>query len=287
MFAADRDGSAAEPAGRDRVTWADYRRAWLAGPLSAVRFLTILPIAPARATQPHELGPAEAFFPLAGLLIGGVLVGLDTLLTSRVSSLVRDVLLVATVAVLSGAIHLDGIVDTFDGLFAPGGRDRRLEIMRDPRAGSFGVIAVILVLSLKVAALGDLAGPGRTAALLLGPCLGRWTIVVVTYAFRYARPEGSGRSFKAAISPVHVSVAGSIVVLAAWLAAGLMGLGAGILISGFALALGFWWSSRLGGLTGDTYGAICELSETTTWLLFGLHFGSLSLVGMPFGDIIR
>src|SRR5438067_1999685 len=126
---------------RPPVSAAANAAAWLLGPLTAVRFLTILPLSVRRPTRPHELGPAEAFFPFAGLLIGALLVGIDWLLSSIASGLVVDVLLVAAVAAVTGALHLDGVVDTFDGVFAPGGPARRLEIMRDPRAGSFGVIA--------------------------------------------------------------------------------------------------------------------------------------------------
>ena len=257
-------------------------RAWLLGPLTAVQFLTVLPITARRTTRPHELGPAEAFFPLAGLLIGAVLVGVDRVLTGIASTTIVSVLLVATAAALTGALHLDGVIDTFDGLFAPGGPERRLEIMRDPRAGAFGVIAVTLLLALKVAALGSLAGEMRTVALLAGPCLGRWTIVVVTLVFRYARPEGSGRAFKDAVRPVHTAVAGAIALTTATLTVGWVGL---VLVAATTLAallLGRWCSGRLGGLTGDTYGAGCELTETTIWLMLGLHL-SVAAPGGLFG----
>ncbi len=249
--------------------------AWLLGPLTAVQFLTILPLAVRRPTRPHELGPAEAFFPFAGLLIGALLVAIDWLLSGVASGLVVDVLLVAAGATVTGALHLDGVVDTFDGVFAPGGPARRLEIMRDPRAGSFGVIAVVLLLGLKVAALGSLSPDVRTGALLLGPCLGRWTIVLVTSVFPYARPVGSGRAFKDAIRPIHAAVAALVTALVAALAVGWVGLALAGVVTLLGLALGRWCSGRLGGLAGDTYGAACELAETTTWLALGLKLAGM------------
>ena len=162
-------------------------------------------------------------------MLGGALLLADTALSVVVSPAVRDVLLVAMLAALTGGLHLDGLVDTFDGLFAKGDRERRLEVMRDPRAGAFGVVAVVLVLALKLAALGSLSPTIRPAALLLGPCLGRWAIVVATSTFAYARPEGAGRAFKEAVRPIHTIVAAAIVLVAAYLAGGWSGAGLVIL----------------------------------------------------------
>jgi adenosylcobinamide-GDP ribazoletransferase len=265
------ESSNPEAAAAQRLPVVERISAWLRGPLTAVQFLTILPITASRTTRPHELGPAEACFPLAGLLIGVVLVGIDRALGGIASETVTNVLLVATVAALTGALHLDGVIDTFDGVFAPGGPARRLEIMRDPRAGAFGVIAVVLLLALKLAALASLPTGMRTVALLLGPCFGRWAIVVVTSVFPYARPQGSGRAFKDAVRPVHAIVAGAVALTAAMLAGGWLGVFLAVLVTGLALGLGRWCSARLGGLSGDTYGAICEFTETTTWLMLGLH----------------
>jgi len=278
MLVADRQRH--EPASTSQsrpLSAAEHVRAWLFGPLSAIRFLTILPLAPRRPTRAHELGPAEACFPLAGLLVGSILLGADRLLTGVASGMVRDVVLVATAAAVTGALHLDGVVDTFDAVFAPGGPARRLDILHDPRAGSFGVVAVVLLLGLKLAALGSLPADLRGTALVLGPCFGRWAIVTVTFTFPYARPEGSGRAFKDAVRPIHVAVAGLIVGLAALLAAGWAGLALAALATVLALLVGRWCAGRLGGLTGDTYGASCELVEMTTWLILGLHLAGVQL----------
>lgn len=245
----------------------------MTAPAFALQFLTVVPPIVRRAPSRADLGAADAFFPAVGLLLGLGLAGADRVLGGLVQPPVRDVLLVILLAAATGALHLDGFVDTFDGLFAPGGPGRRLEIMRDPRAGTFGVVAVVLLLSLKIVALGALVPELRTAGLVLAPCLGRWAIVAATWQFPYARKEGLGRGFKDGIRPLHVAVAGATALLVvAWLAGGF---GVAVLagVSLGALALGNVMSARLGGLTGDTYGALCELTEATVWLACGLRFG--------------
>ena len=249
---------------------------WLA-PIFALQFLTVVPPVVRRSPATATLGSAEAFFPAVGLLLGLGLVAADALLRSSVAPMVRDVVLVILLAVVTGALHLDGLIDTFDGVF--GGRDpqTRLALMRDPRAGAFGVVAVACLLLLKVAALNGLPDHLRPTALLLAPCLGRWAIVAATAWFPYARPEGLGRAFKDGIRRRHWLFAGaSAAGAAAWLAGG-----SGVVLFGASTALvallGLALSRRLGGLTGDTYGALCEVIEASVWVAFG----SPLLVGTP------
>lgn len=251
--------------------------AWLQAPFFALQFLTIVPPLVRRAPRPDDLGRSEAFFPLVGLLLGVSLAVIDHGISPFLAPIVRDIVLVTVLAVLTGALHLDGVVDTFDGLFTGKTPERRLEIMRDPRAGSYGVVALVLLIGLKVAALGSLPPMLRTPALILAPCLGRWSIVLATGTFAYARPEGMGRTFKESIRLAHVMLAGSIALVAA---AGLVG-ATGILIwtasSLSVLLAGQWVAGRLGGLSGDTYGAICELTETGVLVILGAQVGSLLL----------
>ncbi|MCC6177747.1 MAG: adenosylcobinamide-GDP ribazoletransferase [Chloroflexi bacterium] len=249
-------------------------RAWLLGPLFALQFLTVVPPLLRRAPRASEFGAADACFPLVGLMLGAGLYGLDLALAGHVTPFLRDVLLVLALATVTGALHLDGVVDTFDGAFAGRGIEQRLQIMRDPRAGAFGVVAVVGLLLLKVAALGGLNGPERALALCVGPCLGRWSILTATWGFPYARREGLGRAFKDAIRPIHVAV-GTAIALAATVA--LAGPAGVLLVGGAAAAVllvARLLVRRLGGLTGDTYGAICEIVETLVWLALGLRLGS-------------
>nr|MBA2449218.1 adenosylcobinamide-GDP ribazoletransferase [Chloroflexota bacterium] len=137
------------PAGPGETPGREDASAWLA-PLFALQFLTIVPPIVRRAPRSASLGSAETFFPAVGLLLGLGLLATDVLLRPLIARPVRDVVLVILLAVMTGALHLDGLIDTFDGVF--GGRDpqTRLALMRDPRAGAFGVVAVVCLLLLKV-----------------------------------------------------------------------------------------------------------------------------------------
>ena len=248
-----------------------------AGCLFALQFLSVAPPALRRQPTTAELGAAEAFFPAVGLLLGLGLVGLDWLLGWQLQPSVRDVLLVAALAVATGALHLDGVVDTFDGIVGPGDAEARLQALRDPRAGAFGVVGVVCVLLLKVAALGALPDRLRPAALILGPCLGRWAIVQATWTFPYARRDGLGRAFKDGMRGGHVLVAAATAAGAAVWLLGPAGLALATLVTAAVWVLGRLMVARLGGLTGDTYGGLCELAEAATWLAVG----AVVLAGSP------
>ncbi len=263
-----------EPALDDAATGPSRVVAWLQAPCFAVQFLTVLPALVRRPPRPADFGRSEAFFPLAGLLLGVIVAGGDLLLQPVVAPLVRDVIVVAMLVVLTGALHLDGLIDTFDGVFAGRTREGRLEIMRDPRAGSFGVVSVVLLLALKIAALASLPIESRIAALVVAPCLGRWAIVLVTGSFAYARPEGMGRAFKDSVGRHHVVMAGLLSACAAGAMVGGGGIIIWIVASAGALLAGRWATARLGGVTGDIYGAICELVETGVLVALGLQIGS-------------
>jgi adenosylcobinamide-GDP ribazoletransferase len=156
-------------------------------------------------------------------------------------------------------------MDSCDGLF--GGRDRehRLAIMRDSRVGSFGVLAAILVLLLEYAALASSTDPARRVALVLAPAVGRWAMAVALWLFPYSRAEGRGTAFKAGLRWHHVLLAsiwtaGSVALLQAgalWLLPVLLVL---------VLAMGRWIVTRIGGLTGDSYGALCEIATALTFV---------------------
>ena len=248
-------------------------RTFLTAPLVALQFLTVLPPVVRRAPTVADLGTADAFFPAVGLLLGLGLAGADLALSGLVASTVRDVLLVALLAGATGALHLDGFVDTFDGLFAPGDPARRLEIMRDPRAGSFGVAALTLVLLLKWSAMSVLVPPLRLPGLLLAPTLARYAMVVTAAAFPYARPEGLGAGYHRAARGLPLVVAGATAATASTLLFGVAGLALMAVATGLALTIGWWALRRIGGVTGDVYGAVCELTEAVMLLALSAAHG--------------
>jgi adenosylcobinamide-GDP ribazoletransferase len=137
--------------------------------------------------------------------------------------------------------------------------------MRDPHTGAFGVVGLVCVVALKIAAIDALPSAIRPQLLVLAPGLGRWSIVALATAFPYGRPHGLGAPLKASATPRALGLA-SLLPIAACLAAGLVGTACGLLTIVAALALGRWLMRLLPGLTGDCYGAVCEITETLVWL---------------------
>jgi adenosylcobinamide-GDP ribazoletransferase len=232
------------------------------GFVGALQFLTRFPL----PASENGLDQALGWLPLVGLLIGAVLGLVDLGLSwLEVSPLLASTLIVVLLLVISGALHADGLMDTCDAVFGHATPERRLEIMRDPRTGAFGVAGLVSVIALKIAALASLPPSVRPGFIVLAPCLGRWSIVLVTVLFPYGRPTGLGAPLKAAASPRVLALA-SIVPVAACVFLGLPGLIAGVLASVAAVGIGRWLMTLLPGLTGDCYGASCEVVETVVWL---------------------
>jgi len=254
-------------------------RAWR-GLMAAFSMLSVLPAARGRAPEPGDLAAAVPFFPIVGSLFGlalwGAYRGLEA---AGLPDLVRGALLTVLLVVLTGGLHLDGLADTCDGL-AGDTRERRLAIMADTATGAFGVVGVTCLLLLKCAAFATLESAAALPALVLVPVLGRWAMVLALFAFPYARgPSGLGYYFKEgarwpALVVATAFVAGpALALLPAGVAAGAAGL-AGVL----TLGLGRWMSARLGGLTGDVYGAVCEVVETASLITVPLLVRTAGLI---------
>jgi adenosylcobinamide-GDP ribazoletransferase len=209
------------------------------------------------------------WFPSVGLLLGAILVLADIgLRRLPFQPLVESSLLVVLLLALTGGLHADGLMDTCDAAFAHATPERRLEIMRDPRVGSFGVVGLASILLLKVAAVEALPAGVRGPSLLLAPVLGRWAIVLLAAVFPSGRTSGLGAPVKAAATPRVVALA-SALPLVACLALGPMGVALAVLAGGSALLLGWWLCRLLPGLTGDCYGAACESVETVVLVAAG------------------
>jgi adenosylcobinamide-GDP ribazoletransferase len=246
-------------------------RALLAPPVLAVQFLTAVPVPVSVAAGPKELGRSLALFPLVGGLLGLALAGVDWALLRVLPVPVATVLVLIAGTLLTGGLHLDGLMDTCDGVFGGRTRERRLEIMRDSRVGSYGVLAGALQLLLKYAALVALPGGWRWVGLVLALTYGRWAMAAATWAFPYARAEGLGSGFKAGMNATVMVVATALAIGIAWLAGGgayvwvrlvAMALFAAMALLAWAVAA--WLARKVGGLTGDCYGAINEVVESAT-----------------------
>lgn len=200
------------------------------------------------------------WFPAVGLTLGLCLLPVGWLASHFWGSLASAALLVVAWAILSGGLHLDGLSDTFDGITSWRPRERKLEIMKDSHIGAMGVNAIVAVLLLKFALLAEV-GAIWWQALLIAPLLGRWVILLSMAAFPPASQSGLGHSFRKELRRRDLVLATLVTMGAAWLIAGAAGIAALLLVVLVAGLLARWWTRELGGLTGDTYGALCEISE--------------------------
>jgi adenosylcobinamide-GDP ribazoletransferase len=234
--------------------------------VAAFAFLTRLPVwrGPLRDV---DLGRSVSFFPLVGLVLGLALTGVAAAISGTVAPGLVAVLLAALLTVLTGGLHLDGFADVFDGLAGGrGDRARTLEIMRDSRVGAQGAAALTLLLIAKVVALGQAVERRDLLALLAFPTIARWLAALLIVIFPYARPEGLGRAFSGEAGRVQAGLAtGIAAVVVAVLGPPLIlpALGTAAAVLAFA----FWLHRRLGGMTGDVYGAAIELGEVAMLFL--------------------
>ncbi|MEO0598282.1 MAG: adenosylcobinamide-GDP ribazoletransferase [Chloroflexota bacterium] len=217
---------------------------------AAFSFLTIVPLGFAEGRKP---GWSVAWYPLVGILIGLLLVAIHTL-SPFDNSLTAFVMLLAWV-IITGGLHLDGFADSCDGLLATVPVERRLDIMKDPRTGAWAVIGLVLLLLGKWIFLQS-ASP---AYILLAPVLGRWVMSIAVLTVPYARKQGLGSYFRDGTGWREIIIAtGITLVTVSWLDAWLVAFGVLIV----AILLIRWAMARLGGgITGDVYGALCEICE--------------------------
>ena len=238
--------------------------------LIALQFLTIVRVKETLPFDTTSLGRSAVFFPLVGLLIGMLLWGLDWGLRWYCPTGLRSIVVVATLAILSRGVHLDGLADSADGLLGSSDRQRSLAIMKDSAIGTFGALALIGVLLLKVRSLDLVFGEARDAALLVGPMLSRWASVVMAYYSSPARTEGLGAAFVTSVSFREYGWASGFSLLVIFIVAGISGLVLLALVGSFILGATRYCAHRLGGVTGDTLGALGELVETVTFCFFVL-----------------
>jgi len=228
----------------------------------ALAFLTRLPVDPGRAFDRRRLVDAAMLFPLVGAALGALVGGTAAGLATLVPPLVAATAAVALELAVTGALHVDGLADTFDGL---AGRDaeRRLAIMRDHALGTYGGSALALDLLAKVAALASLTDSGVLLPAVAAFAISRAAPLPLAAALPYARPgAGTGRSLAESTTARH-ALAG--VGIAAAVAAGAVGLRAAAMLVCLAIVvavIGLYARSRLGGVTGDVMGAAIELTGT-------------------------
>ena len=232
----------------------------MTGLLAALAFLTRIPVPGRAALAPGALATAAVWFPLVGALVGLVLGATRLLAELVLPAGPATVLALAAAVLVTGGLHEDGLGDTADGFGAHVARERRLEIMRDPRVGTYGALALGLVLLFSWTVLAQLDGLDCLRAAVTGHVLARWSMLVHDVLTPPARPDGAG-----ALLVVRRSSLAMATALAAVLAVLAVGPAPATAAAGCALVLVVAMSALtrrlIGGSTGDTYGAVGKLAE--------------------------
>lgn len=240
-----------------RYIWgavADLALAW--------RLLTIIPFPFVPEDAGRPAGWAAAYFPLVGLVLGGIIAGAGQLFYLIFPEGIAASLLLLIWVGLTGMLHLDGFIDACDGLLPPRDPARRLEIMKDSRVGAFGVIGAGLLLLLKLNGLVALTISERWLVLVTIPVLARWAMTWSMACYPLARSEGFSVFFGRGLGWQQVGFAS---LIAGGAALSFLGIGRGLLLLGItwltASLIARFAVVRIHGLTGDIYGTICEVVE--------------------------
>lgn len=247
----------------------------LASFLAGLRFLTIVPFSWHGEKDGEFFQPSLFYFPVIGLLIGAVVATTTLALSTLVPDLLLTVMAVLLLAAISGCLHLDGLADCADGFFSHRPKERALEIMRDSRCGAMGVIVLCALFLLKIASLGSLSASHLIITLFLMPVVGRSAIVCTMALVPYAREtKGLGLLFYSKQSRYAALWAGVFCALTLFIVVGLVNM---LFILGSVLLLILLFArlskKRIGGATGDSLGAICELSELMVAMVMASLFG--------------
>ena len=246
--------------------------------LIGLQFLTRIRLVCQTEWTAEDFGRSTRFFPLVGLVLGlCYALAAYVLLYTIGAHTLTSVLLMLLPLILTGGLHADGLMDTADGVFSGRERERKLEIMKDSRVGSFGVVTIAAMMFIQYALLADMFPLLLIPALFVMPIIGRFAMVICISCYPYARKDGLGKIFADMADRRTLLIAAVSTVLlvlpfgmGAWLA-----LVAGIL---FALLFCRFITGQLGGVTGDVYGATTVLTETVVLFVFSVVSTRQSLV---------
>jgi adenosylcobinamide-GDP ribazoletransferase len=236
--------------------------------LLMLQFLTRIPINISLGCERENFRRGALFLPVVGFIIGGIQWIIYYLLQRIMPSSITAIFVVLTGAMVTGALHIDGLGDTCDGFYAFKGKDRIIEIMKDSRIGSFGAIAIVIDLLLKVAATSALFDYRMPEAVIAAAVAGRFSVVFMSFISKPAKSTGSGNLFIGNMNKAIVLGSAIITLLICSL---LLGVKASAVIFVGTLILTFLISkysrSKIDGTTGDILGANNELTEILAMIL--------------------
>lgn len=256
--------------------------------LLLLSFMTRIPIKEVEYNR-EELGKSMIFFPLVGVIIGIFLIftyRIFLMLTSNF--LITSIFIVLVEILLTGALHLDGLADTFDGIYSYRDKDKILEIMKDSRIGTNGVIALLVTLCLKISCIYFLISYGLNYILVIYPIIGRLASLSSCVFSPYAKKDGMGKCFVDYTNKKSLLIAFlyslifffSVIRESVFEIAIFISLALPLVILIFSFFFSKKMERTIGGITGDTLGALLELSETLYLILvvIVLNIGINSLV---------
>ncbi|ADL08173.1 adenosylcobinamide-GDP ribazoletransferase [Thermosediminibacter oceani] len=244
------------------------------GLYAAFLFLTRIPLPYFELDQKH-IARSLPFFPFVGAVIGVLLAGVDLILKKAVPAPALAALLVTLEMIVTGGLHVDGFADTMDGLFCGKEREKKLEVMKDSRLGAYGAIGVVLLLLLKYSAMLSILPEFRTRLLIIFPVISRWMMTYSITFFPYLREKGIGRVFNEDKSSMMFFLSTLFTLTIVFIAAGIEGIKIAFLTFVSGLLFSLYIFRQLGGMTGDTYGAVNEFCEIAALYIYLIYFGRL------------
>ncbi|MBO8171594.1 MAG: adenosylcobinamide-GDP ribazoletransferase [Bacillaceae bacterium] len=241
----------------------------------AITFLTRIPV-PFLKSSREDWEKSAVYYPLVGMVLGLLVWAGALFLMWGFPVPLAAVLLVVWWVLLTGGIHLDGWMDLADGLGSSRDRERMLHIMKDSRVGAMGVLAVVLLLMVKVVAVYQLIVDHRIDALAVSPLIARFALMAAIWYWPYIREGGMASGLKKGLDPVRVLLGLFISLALTFAVLGLSGWITAILALGAGWLFGRYLVRKLGGFTGDGYGALVEWTEVIFLLLviIGSEWGS-------------
>jgi adenosylcobinamide-GDP ribazoletransferase len=236
----------------------------------ALQFLTKITLKRDISYTDQELGQSAVWFPAVGLVLGLILVLLNILLSYGLPEPIVNILLITAQIALTGGLHLDGLIDLADGLYAGDTPQRVQEVMRDTHVGSMGLITLFVVLILKLFSLNAIDAAYKNHILLIMPTLSRWCALYTASRYKYARQEtGTGQVFTKESDQQGFLKASILPILLCIVLMGAKGVWLVMMVFFTTVALGTYLNKRIGGMTGDSLGAVNEIIEVTV-LLYSL-----------------
>ena len=240
--------------------------------INAIHFLTRIPTPAKIEYSADRLASSTRYYSAVGILIG-ITVAIIYWITSLVLPPIAAALISTGVGLLiTGAFHEDGLADTFDGIGGAHDRQRALEIMKDSRIGTFGTLALLIIIGTKVAALASMPNNTAIAALVIAHSLSRSAIVLTITTSKYAGKQGLGSIFANRVNPTNLIVALAISAIPLTIAGITLSLTMTTIIlatcgaiTGYIL-IRLYYQPKLHGYTGDTLGATQQTVELGIYL---------------------